>query len=215
MPLRPPLHCLITAGPTREHLDPVRFISNPSSGKMGYAIAQAALDLGWTVDLVSGPVSLKPPPGVAFHPVVSGNDMLEKCQLLFPSCHVLIKCAAVSDMRPVVVHSHKQKKDQIAWSVDFEPVPDILKTLSAARKEQILVGFAAETQDIESYAKRKLMEKNLHWIVANDVGGNSSAFGSDNNSVSLLSREHATQYYGPASKPQVARWLLTTIAALS
>lgn len=202
MPL--PIRCLITAGPTREFIDPVRFISNPSSGKMGYALAQAAVRRGWSVDLVSGPVELQAPEGVRLKRVVSGQEMFEACCSLFDDCDVLIMCAAVMDMRPKHTFAQKQKKEAIEWRIEFEPVVDILKTLAQRKTHQCLIGFAAETQDLEHYARRKLEEKQLDWIVANDVSQEGLGFASDQNRVQLFSRQGESLTLGPASKPSLA-----------
>ncbi|MGE9297075.1 MAG: phosphopantothenoylcysteine decarboxylase [Puniceicoccales bacterium] len=208
-----PIRCLITAGPTREWLDPVRFITNPSSGKMGYAIAEAARDLGWAVTLVSGPVALPAPEGVALVQVVTAEDMLTAVQSHFEVCDVLIKTAAVCDMRPVKRADQKVKKDAIEWSVSFEPTPDILKTVAAGKRaDQVVVGFAAETQEVESYARRKLSEKNLDYICANSVAGPTGAFESDSNAVLVISREGAEWKLGPALKTEVARALVAQLA---
>jgi phosphopantothenoylcysteine decarboxylase/phosphopantothenate--cysteine ligase len=217
-----PLRCLVTAGPTREFFDPVRFISNPSSGKMGYALAAAAAAAGCAVDLVSGPVALPCPEGVALHPVVTGADMLARVDALFDSCDILIKAAAVCDFRPKHYSSGKVKKASVPLVVEFEPVVDILKTVAARKTaRQTVVGFAAETDDIEGYAKKKLVEKNLDWVVANRVGrvgggegGGENAFESDVNRVILLGRDGARLEFGPAVKQEVARWLVETILGM-
>ncbi|GHB95213.1 phosphopantothenoylcysteine decarboxylase [Cerasicoccus arenae] len=207
-----PIRCLITAGPTREWLDPVRFITNPSSGKMGYAIAEAARDIGWAVELVSGPVALAAPDGVTREMVVTGEDMLSAVQQRFPACDVLIKTAAVCDMRPRQRDDHKVKKRDMAWTVEFEPTADILKTVAASKRaDQLVVGFAAETQDVEAYARKKLTEKNLDFICANSVavGG---AFESDCNEILLIGVNGETSKLGPASKIEVARLLISHLA---
>ncbi len=203
------IRCLVTAGPTREHLDPVRFLSNPSSGKMGYALAAAARAAGWRVDLVSGPVTLPPPAGVKMHRVISARDMLHAVRELFPKCDVLLMCAAVSDFRPQKVFSHKVKKDQAELTIKFAPTVDILKTV-AARKQpgQLIVGFAAETKNVEAYAKKKLKEKNLDYIVANQVGGARTGFESDRNAVLLLGAGGTRQVFGWAAKTKLARQLI-------
>jgi phosphopantothenoylcysteine synthetase/decarboxylase len=207
-----PIRCLISAGPTREFIDPVRFISNPSSGKMGFALTQAALERGWWVDLVSGPVDLPTPNGAQRHDVVSGAEMLNACEDLFSCCDVLIMCAAVMDMRPRQRFEYKQKKESLAWQVEFEPVPDILKTLSTRRSErQTLVGFAAETHDVATYARRKLMEKDLDFIVANDVSQPGAGFATDTNTVTLFARSGTASTYGPANKLDIARLLVNLL----
>ncbi len=204
-----PIRCLITAGPTREYFDPVRFISNPSSGKMGYALAVAARAAGWRVELVSGPVALRPPEGVEVIPVITGREMLAAVQERFPACDILIKVAAVCDMRPKTTSPHKVKKDALSLTVEFEPVEDILKTVAAGKQPgQVVVGFAAETQDVEAYARRKLIEKNLDWIVANRVGGQGGAFESDSNAVQLMGTSGEVIAFGPGAKTDIAHQLI-------
>jgi phosphopantothenoylcysteine decarboxylase/phosphopantothenate--cysteine ligase len=210
------LRCLITAGPTREFFDPVRYISNPSSGKMGYAIAGAAVAAGWSVDLVSGPVSLPEPDDVILYPVVTGAEMFEQVDALFGPCDILIKTAAVCDFRPKLRSAGKIKKDAVSLVAEFEPVRDILKAMGERRKPgQTLVGFAAETNDIETYALKKLEEKHLDLVVANRVGGGrgTNAFESDDNTVVLLGRDGLRKTFGPAPKTDVAKWLIAEIAA--
>lgn len=210
------LRCLITAGPTREFFDPVRYISNPSSGKMGYAIAGAAVAAGWSVDLVSGPVALPEPDGVILYPVVTGAEMFEQVDALFGPCDILIKAAAVCDFRPKLRSAGKIKKDAVSLVAEFEPVRDILKAMGSRRKPgQTLVGFAAETGDIEAYALKKLEEKHLDLVVANRVGGGrgANAFESDDNTVVLLGRDGFRKTFGPAPKTEVAKWLVAEIAA--
>lgn len=208
------LRCLITAGPTREHLDPVRFLSNGSSGKMGYAIADAAASLGWAVELVSGPVSLRAPAGVRLRSVVSAQEMFEACEPLFPNCDVFIAVAAVADFRPRVSAGQKVKKSEQSLVLELEPTVDILKTLAARKRaNQVVVGFAAETQDVENYARRKLTEKNLDWIVANDVSRPELGMNVDDNAVAILSRSGTRVVFGPAPKPEVARFILHTVAS--
>lgn len=205
---------LITAGATREFFDPVRFISNPSSGKMGYAIAAAAKEFGAKVLLVSANVSLPVPEGVEIVPVTTGEEMLNAVRDAFPRCDVLIKTAAVCDFRPKTYEPHKRKKDGSGMIVEFEPVVDILKTVAANKTpEQTVVGFAAETQDIEAYARKKLVEKNLDLIAANLVGrGNVGAFGSDDNTLFLLGHNGFRRVLGPGRKTEVGKRLIAEIA---
>ncbi|WP_309399893.1 phosphopantothenoylcysteine decarboxylase [Cerasicoccus maritimus] len=214
MSITQPVRCLITAGPTREWLDPVRFITNPSSGKMGYAIAEAARDLGWAVELVSGPVALAAPEGVELEKVVTGTEMLAAVQKRFPQCDVLIKTAAVCDMRPKQTAAHKVKKGDISFTVEFEPTADILKTVAAGKQpSQTVVGFAAETRDVEDYARKKLVAKNLDFICANSVA-QGGAFESDFNEIALISKDGSSVKFGPASKAEVARQLVAKLAKL-
>jgi phosphopantothenoylcysteine decarboxylase/phosphopantothenate--cysteine ligase len=208
-----PIRCLVTAGPTREHLDPVRFLSNPSSGKMGYALAAAAAAAGWRVDLVSGPVALPVPAAVKVRRVVSAAEMLAAVEKLFARCDVLLMCAAVSDFRPQKVFAHKVKKGHAALVVKFEPTVDILKKV-AARKQpgQLVVGFAAETKNVETSARRKLREKHLDFIIANRVGRAGTGFESDSNAVILIARDGTRTALGPAPKTKLAQQLIARLS---
>jgi phosphopantothenoylcysteine synthetase/decarboxylase len=203
------LRCLITAGPTREYLDPVRYLSNGSSGKMGYALAEAALARGWEVDLVSGPVALQPPEGARLVRVVSTEEMLAACRERFPSCDLLIMAAAPADYRPASMAPEKLKKGDGGLELKLAPTPDILKHLATLRRNgQTVVGFAAETQRVEEYAQRKLREKSLDWIVANDVSQPGIGMESDANAVLLLGRGGERAAFGPAPKREVADFIL-------
>ncbi len=207
-----PLRCLITAGPTREYLDPVRFLSNGSSGKMGYALAEAAVARGWAVELVSGPVALVAPIGVQLTRVVSAQEMFKACEPKFAGCDVFIAVAAVSDYRPRFQATEKTKKSEGAQTLELERTVDILKTLAVRKTpQQIVVGFAAETQEVEAYAKRKLSEKNLDWIVANDVSRAGIGMDADDNAVVLLSRDGGREAFGPAPKRAVAEFILERV----
>jgi phosphopantothenoylcysteine decarboxylase/phosphopantothenate--cysteine ligase len=209
-----PIRCLVTAGPTREHLDPVRFLSNPSSGKMGYALAAAAKETGWRVDLVSGPVALPPPEGVKLTRVTTAAEMLRAVKKLFPQCDVLLMCAAVSDFRPKKTFAHKVKKGKAALVIEFEPTVDILKTVAARKRPgQLVVGFAAETKNVEVYARKKLREKNLDFIIANQVGRAGSGFEADQNAVVLISRDGTQAKFGPAKKTKLAIKLVAHLRA--
>lgn len=205
------IRCLITAGPTREFIDPVRFISNPSTGKMGFALAEAAVDAGWTVDLVAGPVALEEPDGVILYPVVTAEEMFHQVDALFDACDVLIMTAAVSDFRPVVQHKDKQKKDVAGLQVEFERTTDILKTMTERKAGQTVVGFAAETKNVLGYAREKLASKNLDWIVANQVGAAGSGFAADTNEVILLAADGSSVKLGPSSKQAIAQELIQLI----
>jgi phosphopantothenoylcysteine decarboxylase / phosphopantothenate---cysteine ligase len=206
------LRCLVSAGPTREFFDPVRFISNPSSGKMGFAIAEAARDAGWEVTLVAGPVALPSPAGIARIDVVSAKEMFEAVDSRFDFCDVLIMSAAVSDYRPKMREDHKVKKDRLSLVIEMEPTIDILKTVAARKKSgQFVVGFAAETRDVEAYAASKMKAKNCDMMVANDVGEAGVGFGGDNNRVILLSKDGDREAVGPASKVGIARIIVGRI----
>lgn len=208
-----PLRCLITAGPTREFFDPVRFVSNPSTGKMGFAIAAAAKNEGWTVDLVSGPVGLPEPAGVMFYPVVTAEEMLQQTDALFGACDILIMTAAVSDWRPKKSLPQKLKKSGESLTVEMEPVPDILATLAQRRRpEQLLIGFAAETENVEAHALEKLQRKKIDLIAANSVAGPEGAFGNDDNTLILLGHNGFRQVLGPASKDVIAQLLIQQIS---
>jgi phosphopantothenoylcysteine decarboxylase/phosphopantothenate--cysteine ligase len=176
---------LVTAGPTIEDLDPVRFISNRSSGKMGYALAQAARSRGADVTLISGPTHLHPPSGVDTVPVRSAAEMKEAVLRHFPNADIVIKAAAVGDYRPSEKLPNKMKKGKSAVSLELTPNEDILEYLGKAKKHQILVGFAAETENVLQNARAKLLRKNLDFIVANDL--NSGVFGADAATVHILS----------------------------
>lgn len=209
----PTLRCLLTAGPTREHLDPVRFLSNGSSGKMGYALAAAAARRGWKVDLVSGPVALTAPAGVTVHRVVSAADMLAACELRFAECDLFIAVAAVADYRPKEFSAQKQKKKSGDLILELVPTVDILKTLAAKKRPgQTVVGFAAETNDVEAYARKKLAEKRLDWIVANDVSGTTTGMNADDNAVIVIGSAGERETFGPAPKADVAEFILARIA---
>ena len=201
---------LITAGPTRERLDPVRFISNRSSGKMGFAVAQAARAAGAEVVLVSGPVSLPTPPGVRRIEVESAADMLAAVLRELPGTDIFISTAAVADYRPVRAAPHKIKKGSDTLEVSMERTPDVLATVAARPERPFVVGFAAETESVEQNARAKLMKKNLDMIAANEVGDD-KAFDSEENQLIVLAR--AARYeLGRAGKLALARGLISLIA---
>ena len=179
---------LITAGPTREPIDPVRYISNPSTGKMGFAIAAAAQERGADVVLVSGPVELANPEGVEVHRVQTALEMMQASAAFFPQCDIAIFTAAVSDMRPAHVSDRKLKKgrdDAQLANIELTQNPDILKTLAHQKGDQVVIGFAAETDDVISNATKKLNEKGADMIVANDVS-EGKGFGADDDHASFI-----------------------------
>lgn len=182
---------LITAGPTREHLDPVRFLSNRSTGKMGFAIARAAADRGHRVTLVAGPVSLPTPEGVARVDVVSARDMLAAVERLLPEQDALVMAAAVADWRPAHASATKLKKSDMRPVLELEPNPDILKTIRPLKGARLFAGFAAETGDPLAEARRKLATKGLDLIVANDVSQSDAGFEVDTNRVTLITADEA------------------------
>ena len=201
---------LVTAGPTRERLDPVRFISNRSSGKMGFAVAQAARAAGAEVVLVAGPVSLPTPPGVRRIDVESAADMLAAVLSELAGTHVFISTAAVADYRPASAAQQKIKKTSDRLEVTMERTPDVLATVAARPDRPFVVGFAAETESVEQNARTKLMKKNLDMIAANEVGDD-KAFDSEENQLIVLARG-ARYELGRAGKLALARGLITLIA---
>ncbi|MBS2034734.1 bifunctional phosphopantothenoylcysteine decarboxylase/phosphopantothenate--cysteine ligase CoaBC [bacterium] len=210
--LRPSLKgktVLITAGPTREPIDGVRFISNHSSGKMGYAIAAEASSRGARVLLISGPVSIAAPSGVEILRVETAREMFAACQQHFSQADILIKSAAVADFTPARVATGKLKKDQLGqdWSIQLEKTNDILQWLGQnKRAEQYLVGFALEIQDAEQNARAKLQRKNCDLVVLNQANQPDSGFGGDNNTITLIGPE-LKQAWPPLSKQACARRL--------
>jgi len=205
---------LITAGPTREAIDPVRFITNPSSGKMGYAIARVAAMRGAEVTLVSGPTALAPPDGVRLIRVTSAAEMAEAVLAEMDGHQVIIKTAAVADFRPMAVSDRKIKKEDAEMVIQLERTRDILKAAGERKTHQILVGFAAETHDMESFARGKLAAKNLDMIVANHIGSPEAGFQSDTNRATFLFRDGRREEIGLMPKTELAGILLDRIAAL-
>lgn len=204
---------LITAGPTIEPIDPVRYITNRSSGKFGYAIASAAASRGARVSLVSGPVALAEPAGVEVIHVETAREMLEACRSVFPTADIAICAAAVADMRPAHAADRKLKKginDEELSAIKLTENPDILATLGASKDRQVVVGFAAETNDVIENAKKKLSKKNACMIVANEVG-NDKAFGKDDDEIWLV-RADETVHIGPALKTELAHAILDEAA---
>ncbi len=206
---------LVSAGPTQEPIDPVRFLSNRSSGKMGYAIAEAARARGAEVILVSGPSSLSAPPGVTTIRVNTAAEMADALWQNFPACTVFIMAAAVADFRPKDEAEHKIKKQGKAEMVlELESTTDILAMLSAQRTSQIVVGFAAETEQVLSHAQDKLKTKGLDLIVANDVTQEGGGFGSDNNAAMILSATGEQRDLGLMPKRRLANEILTAVREL-
>lgn len=195
---------LITAGPTQEPLDPVRYISNRSSGKMGYALADAAAARGARVILVSGPVSLTPPSGVEVVRVKTAVEMRNAVFERLDGADIVIKSAAVADFHLSKVPEHKVKKTAARMSLELDPTPDILAELGRKKTTQILIGFAAETQNVASEARRKLESKNCDMIVGNDVSGTETGFESDQNEVVLLMKTGESVKVPRASKREIA-----------
>jgi phosphopantothenoylcysteine decarboxylase / phosphopantothenate---cysteine ligase len=199
---------LVTAGPTREAIDPVRFITNPSSGKMGYAIARAAAMRGARVTLISGPTTLTPPTGVELVRVTTASEMATAVLERMDQVQLIIKTAAVADFRPVVAADLKIKKEQATSSLSLERTQDILKSVGDRKTHQILVGFAAETHDLESFATGKLKAKNLDLIVGNRVDAPDAGFGADTNRVTFFFRDGTREPIDLMTKSDLAHLLL-------
>ena len=202
---------LVTAGPTREAIDAVRFISNPSTGKMGYALAAAAKERGADVVLISGPSQLRPPQGVHVIPVVSAKDMYAAVKEQALHSSIIIMAAAVSDFTPLHKFDLKIKKEHAPTTLQLERTVDILRELGAAKGEQLLIGFAAETDNIEQNAMQKLKEKHLDMIVANDVLRSGSGFGADTNAVTIIDRTGKRTELPIMPKEDLARVVMSMI----
>lgn len=208
----PPLKCLISAGPTREWIDPVRFISNPSSGKMGYALAKEARDMGFEVCLVSGPVELPKPIGIEVVDVESALDMKRAVDEKFSFYDWVIMTAAVCDHRSESSSKIKLSKERFPEKLSMTRNPDILKDLGKKKsKSQLLVGFAAETHMVLESARKKLKEKKLDWIVANDVSKSNLGFSSDQNEVTLINSDGLESQIARADKSVIAKEILHAI----
>lgn len=195
---------LITAGPNREPLDPVRYLSNRSSGKMGYALARAAARRGAEVVLVSGPTALDCPAGVRLIPVITAADMRDAMVKEFATATAVVMAAAVADYRPVVTADRKIKRGKGPIELRLEPNPDIVKELSQNKDGKVMIGFAAETEDLTANAARKLREKNLDMIIANNVAEAGSGFDGDTNIATILDRTGVSQSLPLMSKDELA-----------
>src|SRR5438270_4307832 len=203
---------LITAGPTREKIDPVRYLTNRSSGRMGYALAEAALRRGARVLLVSGPTSLTPPSAAELTRVESAEDMRQAVLKLLPEASIVIKTAAVSDYRPKATAEHKIKRTG-PLTLELEPTADILSELSQHKKSQIIVGFAAETQNALENARKKLSSKSLDAIVVNDVSREGVGFDSDRNAVTIITHDSVVEV-AETTKWEVAQRVLDEVVRL-
>lgn len=207
-------HVVITAGPTREAIDPVRYITNHSSGKMGFALATAAVEAGAKVTLVCGPVHLATPDRVQRINVESARDMLDACEQSMP-CDIFIAAAAVADYRPATIAEQKLKKDPLAeegMQIELVRNPDVLATIAKRADRPFCVGFAAETENLLAYASSKLQHKNLDLIVANDVANQSIGFNSDENAITIIDRNQQQRHFAQASKQKIAAQLIDFIA---
>ncbi|MFT5420186.1 MAG: phosphopantothenoylcysteine decarboxylase/phosphopantothenate--cysteine ligase [Candidatus Endobugula sp.] len=203
---------LITAGPTREAIDPVRYISNHSSGKMGYALAQAAVDAGAKVILISGPTALSCPDRVNRIDVVSAEEMYKASMKLVAECDIFMAAAAVADFRPISIADKKMKKTGLdTMTIEMLKNPDIVAAVAALDNRPFVLGFAAETHAVIAYARDKMQRKKLNMIVANDVSDETIGFNSDNNAVTILTAEN--EYPLPeASKFQLAQTIVQIVA---
>lgn len=199
---------LVTAGPTRERIDPVRYITNFSSGKMGYAIAEQARNLGAAVTLITGPVSIAPPPGVKVIHVESAQDMFEAAVSQYETSDLVVKTAAVADYKPKTVSDRKIKKQEGDENIELERTKDILFELGKRKSHQVLVGFAAETDHVEEYAMKKLEKKNADMIVANNVVEEGSGFGTDTNKITMFKRDGESISLPLMTKQEAAKTLL-------
>ena len=205
---------LITAGPTRERINPVRYISNFSSGKMGYSLAEVASELGAEVTLVSGPVSLNSPPGVHVVDVESASEMYEEVISVMDNMDIIIGTAAVADYKPAVYANQKVKKQEGDSTLELTRTKDILAEVGKRKTGQILVGFAAETIHVDEYAKKKLVKKNADMIVANNVTQEGAGFGTDTNIVTLFTKNGDHKELPLLSKKEVAREIFKEIESL-
>lgn len=208
---------VITAGPTREAIDPVRYMTNHSSGKMGYSLAENAANRGANVTLISGPTSLNPPKGVNLVKVETTEEMLNAVSKTFYNCHVLIKSAAPSDYRPEKVSPTKIKKSEVnkeELTIKYVKNPDIAAYFGKNKKHQIMVGFAAETNNLYDYAMGKLIKKNFDFIVANDVSKKGAGFNVDTNIVSIIDRNGEKEDYPIMDKKEVASIILDKVKCI-
>lgn len=208
------LNILVTAGPTREALDPVRYLSNHSSGKMGYAVAQAAVERGAEVVLVSGPVAIEKPLGVEFIQVTSADEMYDAIMKNFKDCDAVVMSAAVADYKAAAVSDLKMKKQEDDFSVQLVRNVDILKELGKIKEDKILAGFAAETDNLLENAAKKVKEKNLDIIVANDVTMEGAGFGTDTNIIKILRKDGSVADFPLMSKLSAAHCILDEIVGI-
>ena len=205
---------LVTAGPTQEALDPIRYVSNRSSGKMGYAIAEAAARRGARVILVSGPVNLPAPPGVERVPVRTAQEMRSAVLDHLPESSIIIKAAAVADYYVANVPQQKLKKTATRLSLELDPTPDILAEVGQKKGDRLLIGFAAETENLLEEARRKMKAKQCDMLVANLVNRDGIGFESDQNEVDIITRSGEMVHAGPADKAEIAGRILDQVATL-
>ena len=202
---------VVTAGPTREPIDPVRFLSNRSSGKMGYALAEAALEAGHDVTLISGPTALSAPEKARLIRITTADELYDAVHAQVRHCDVLVMCAAVSDYKPATCAPQKMKKQTGEFALRLTPTRDILASLPHENRSFFVVGFAAETHEMEASARRKLFAKHCDMIVANDVSRADAGMESDDNAVTIFFREGETKTISRAPKKNIARELMKII----
>ena len=205
---------VVTAGPTREPIDPVRFLSNRSSGKMGYALAEAALELGHEVTLISGPVAITPPPEARLVKITTADELFDVVHQHAPASDVLVMCAAVSDYKPAQSATRKLEKREKEFRLQLRPTRDILASLPREPRAYRVVGFAAETHNLETSARKKLTRKNCDMIIANNVSGSDSGMESDVNEVTIFFGDGQKQQLARAEKKNLARALMKIICEL-
>jgi len=205
------MRVLITAGPTREPLDPVRFLSNASSGQQGVALAEEAVSRDWNVDFVHGPLEVPLPNGVTLHPVTTAEEMLACCQRLHPQCDAVIGAAAVADYRPRQVLDKKQKREAEPWTLDLVPTTDILRKLGESKGTRVHAGFALETDDLLERGRAKATRKNLDWL----VGNGPEALGQRTADYLLIAADGSATDLGRLTKRDLARHLCDAIAQTS
>ncbi len=205
------MRVVITAGPTREPIDPVRFISNRSSGKMGYALAEASIAGGHEVTLISGPVSIAAPAGARVVSVTTSDELYDAVHRAVAACDVLVMCAAVSDYKPVAVAKQKMPKQSGAFSLQLTATRDILASVAREPHSFVVVGFAAETHELESKARAKLRAKNCDIIVANNVSRSDSGMESDDNEVIIFLRDGALKTISRAPKKIIAHEIMKIV----
>lgn len=206
---------LITAGPTYESIDPVRFIGNQSTGKMGYAIAEECANRGANVHLISGPSHLKAiHRNIHLQKVTSAEEMYNACMKIYDTCDVAVMSAAVADYTPIVISNEKIKKSESEFEIKLTKTKDILKSLGEMKKNQILVGFALETNDELAYAKEKLVKKNADMIVLNSLNDKGAGFGHDTNKISIIQKDKDVLNFETKSKKEVASDIIDTVVTL-
>ncbi len=205
---------VVTAGPTREPIDPVRFLSNRSSGKMGYAIAEAAIDAGHDATLISGPVNLPAPKNAHFVSINTSDEMYEATVDAVRDCDVLVMCAAVADYKPAKYSAQKLKKQSAALSLELVPTRDILASIARQERSFLVVGFAAETENVTENAQKKLQAKNCDVMVANDVSTSEYGMESAENEVTIFCKNGETKKISRAPKKIIAQELVKIISKI-